>query len=113
MPEQGKAELVRGEIVRMPPTGGLPSRASGNIYLSLREYEGQDDGIAVGDNAGFHVDLPDRESFSPDAAFYRGPDPGMRFYEGAPLFAVEVRSEGDYGRRAKQEIAAKRADYFA
>jgi Uma2 family endonuclease len=37
----------------------------------------------------------------------------MRFAEGAPLFAAEVRSEYDYGPAAEREIAAKRADYFA
>jgi Uma2 family endonuclease len=37
----------------------------------------------------------------------------MRFLEGAPIFAVEVRSEHDYGPRAEREMAAKRADYFA
>ena len=31
----------------------------------------------------------------------------------APVFAVEVRSEGDYGPAAEREMAAKRADYFA
>jgi Uma2 family endonuclease len=37
----------------------------------------------------------------------------MRFLDGAPIFAAEVRSENDYGERADEEIAAKRADYFA
>ena len=37
----------------------------------------------------------------------------MKFLEGAPIFAVEVRSEGDYGSKAEKEMAAKRADYFA
>jgi Uma2 family endonuclease len=37
----------------------------------------------------------------------------MRFFQGAPVFAVEVRSEGDYGPKADEKIAAKRADYFA
>ena len=36
----------------------------------------------------------------------------MRFYEGAPVFATEVRSEGDYGPQAEREMSAKRADYF-
>jgi Uma2 family endonuclease len=36
----------------------------------------------------------------------------MRFIEGAPTLAVEVRSEHDYGPAADAEIAAKRADYF-
>jgi Uma2 family endonuclease len=38
---------------------------------------------------------------------------GMRFLEGAPVFAVEVRSESDYGPLAEREIASKRADYFS
>jgi len=33
--------------------------------------------------------------------------------EGAPRFAVEVRSEHDYGDQADRSMAAKRADYFA
>jgi len=37
----------------------------------------------------------------------------MRFAEGAPVFAVEVRSESDYGPAAERAMAAKRADYFA
>lgn len=37
----------------------------------------------------------------------------MKSLEGAPVFAVEVRSECDYGNRAEGEIARKRADSFA
>jgi Uma2 family endonuclease len=37
----------------------------------------------------------------------------MRFAEGAPIFAVEVRSENDYGPSAERAMAEKRADYFA
>ena len=37
----------------------------------------------------------------------------MKFLEGAPVFAAEVRGEGDYGRRAEEKMAAKRSDYFA
>ena len=98
----------------MSPTGGLPGRAGDRIFVALFAHERRTkSGVAVGDNKGFHVCLPNRESFSPDAAFFVGPDPGMGFYQGAPTFAVEVRSEGDYGPAAEAEIAAKRADYFA
>lgn len=58
------------------------------------------------------MNLPHRKSFSPDAAFYSGPMT-MKFLEGAPIFAAEVRSEGDYGTAAEQEMARRRADYFA
>ena len=114
VPENGKAEIVNGELVMMSPTGGGPSYASGEIFISLREYARRKRiGRAVNDNAGFIVNLPNRKSFSPDAAFYIGPHPGMKFFEGAPLFAVEVRSEGDYGPVAERKMAQKRADYFA
>ena len=36
----------------------------------------------------------------------------MDFIEGAPTFAVEVRSKGDYGDAAEEAMTAKRADYF-
>jgi Uma2 family endonuclease len=110
----GKAELVNGEIVHMPPTGFTPSRTGGEIFASLREYERRTkSGYAIPDNAAFVVNLPRRRSFSPDAAFYTGPPTGGKFMEGAPVFAAEVRSEGDYGPRMERRMAEKRADYFA
>jgi Uma2 family endonuclease len=112
--ENGKAEIINGEIVRMSPTGGRPARASGRVYAGLLQHEeSRGGGYAVPDNAGFIVDLPNRGSFSPDAAWYVGATVDMGFIEGAPAFAVEVRSENDYGPAAEREIRAKIADYFA
>jgi len=110
----GKAEIVNGEIVHMSPTGAAPSYASMEITVSLRNYSRRTrKGHAVADNAAFHVQLPNRKSFSPDAAYHVGEWTGMKFFEGAPVFAVEVRSEGDYGPAAERAMAQKRADYFA
>lgn len=81
VPENGKAELVNGELVAMSPTGGLPSSAGGAIYASLRQYQ-----RTVG---------------------------GGRAYADNTVFAAEVRSENDYGPQAEEEMARKRADYFA
>lgn len=109
-----KAEIVNGELVIMSPTGKKPNRAGFKICLRLYEHEVKTgSGIAVADNAGFRVTLPNRESFSPDAAFYTGQDTGMKFFDGAPVFAAEVRSEYDYGATAEREIQQKIADYFA
>jgi Uma2 family endonuclease len=109
-----KAEIVNGEVVLMSPTGAKPGRASFNIASSLRKNEKPNDpGRAFGDNVGFVVDLPNRNSFSPDAAWYIGDINSMKFLEGAPAFAAEVRSENDYGPEAEKRIAEKRSDYFA
>ncbi len=98
----------------MSPTGGIPGNAGFEIAASLREHARRTGhGRAVPDNVGFRVDLPHRESFSPDAAFVADMEPSMKFYDGAPIFAAEVRSEGDYGSAAEEEMAAKRADYFS
>jgi len=110
---EGKAELVNGEIILMSPTGLLPSLAAGRIFTSLNAYSmKQKLGHAFTDNAAFVVDLPHRKSFSPDVSLYIG-DVTMKFGAGPPVFAVEVRSEGDYGPRAERQMAAKRLDYFS
>jgi Uma2 family endonuclease len=110
----GKAELVNGELVPMSPTGINPGYAADEIFASLYLYaQRTGTGRAVGDNKGFLAHLPHRESFSPDAAFVAGNPRGMKFFEEAPIFAVEVRSENDYGPAAERTMAAKRADYFA
>lgn len=114
IPGDGKAEIVDGEIILMSPTGDLPSSAAFEIAVSLRQYSKRTKlGRAYTDNAAVIVNLPNRRSFSPGAAFYIGPRTRGKFLEGAPIFAVEVRSEGDYGRKAESNMARKRTDYFA
>lgn len=114
LPHDVKAEVIDGEIVIMSPTGAAPSYAAGEIFASLREHSRKTrSGIAVTDNAAFRVYLPNRESFSPDAAYHTGEWTGMKFFEGSPVFAVEVRSSEGYGAAAEKAIANKRADYFA
>ncbi len=111
-----KAELVDGEVVLMAPTGRKSGYAGDAVLVSLWTYARQGHaGQAVGDNKGFVVHLPHRQSFSPDAAFYTGggASTSMDFFEGAPVFAVEVRSKWDYGTTAEHAMALKRADYFA
>lgn len=117
VPENGKAELINGELVRFMATGYKPGKAATRIASSLDNYELEfGGGSALGDNIGFLTDLPSRESFSPDAAWYTQDVPeaeDMNFLPTAPAFAVEVRSKGDYGPAAEIAIEDKIADYFA
>lgn len=111
---EGKAEIINGEIVKMPSCGFVPHRAGAKIFISLFQYETETKlGYALSDGIGILVNLPHRKSFTPDASFFIGKPSGMKFLKGAPIFAVEVRSENDYGAKAEREIAEKRADYFA
>ena len=114
---EGKAELIDGRIVRFMPVGHEPNQIAGEIFVSLKMYiRTTGRGFAYTDSTGFAVPKlrSGRQSFSPDASYYDGPPPAnpMRFVDGPPPFAVEVRSENDYGPGAEKDMAAKRADYF-
>lgn len=114
---EGKAELIAGRIIHLMPTGRRSSRIASRIFRSLDDHaEATGRGEAYGDNTGFAVALlsSGRQSFATDASYFLGPFPAdpMRFLEGPPTFAVEVRSENDYGDAAETAMAAKRADYF-
>ncbi|MEO6810698.1 MAG: Uma2 family endonuclease [Isosphaeraceae bacterium] len=113
----GKAELIGARIVPLLPTGRQPSRIAFRIARSLDDYsEASGRGEAYADNTGFIVPklASGRQSFAPDASYKFGPFSAneMRCLDGAPVFAVEVRSEHDYGPAAEAQMAAKRADYF-
>jgi len=115
--EEGKAELIGGRIVRYMASGLRPSRIALRIYRRLADFaEAAGRGEAYADGLGYAVPelSSGRESFEPDASYYFGPFPTnqMRFIDGPPTFAVEVRSQNDYGHSAEMEMAAKRADYF-
>ncbi len=113
----GNAELINGEVVPLMSIGHRPNVVAGRIFRWLADYaDAPGRGTAHTDGMGFAVTelSTGRESFSPDAAYYTGPIPArpMRFIDGAPDFAAEVRSESDYGSAAEAAAAGKRAEYF-
>lgn len=113
---EGKAELIGGRIAQKAK-GHLPGRVAENIFIDLRMFsKAAKKGEVHADGIGFAIpELPSgRESFCPDASYYEGALPSnlMRFIEGSPACAIEVRSENDYGNAAEDAMAAKRADYF-
>ncbi len=110
---EGKGEIVDGRVVELEGTAPWPGRAGDMVLFALWTYAKQiKKGAATGGNV-FRVNLLNRFSFSPDAAYHIGSCQPMKYYEGTPVFAVEVRNQNDYGRRAEREMAQKRADYFA
>lgn len=112
-----KAELIGGRIVRLPMSGFKPASVAFTIAMRLNQYARRvNRGFAAPDGLDYAVAelRSGRESFRPDASYYVGPPPRdeMDFINGAPTFAVEVRSKDDYGPAAERDMAAKRADYF-
>jgi Uma2 family endonuclease len=109
---EGKAELVDGRLILMSPTGDEHNSAAGNIYFSLKAHQrSHGGGRPYTDGAGFLA--PSGRVFSPDVSWHVAPRARKRVMDGVPVFAVEVRSEEDYGPAAERRMAAKRAAYFA
>ena len=114
---EGPAELVDGEIVHVSPNGLLPGRIARRIGRILDDYVDVHSGEVTDGTVGYALGrLPSgRQSISPDMGYFTGPPQMnlMRFVTVCPVFAVEVRSENDYGPAPDRDYAAKRADYFA
>jgi Uma2 family endonuclease len=109
---RGKAEIVNGKLVLMSPTGDYHNTAAANLVTSLKLHQrAHGGGRAYTDNGGFI--LSPTRTVSPDVAWYVGPRTSGKLLQGAPLLAVEIRSESNYGPAAEREMAWKRADYFA
>lgn len=109
---EGNAELVDGRLELMSPAGDDHGTAAFAIAAALRDHQRREGGgRAYADGVGF-IATP-RRTFSPDAAWFTGARSGSRLLNGAPVFAVEVRSPQDYGPAAERRMASKRADYFA
>jgi Uma2 family endonuclease len=112
---EGKAELVHGRIRRLPFFGRVQGHAVQEIKMALREHvrASRLPGIILGSTVCFVVDLPHRQTFCPDVAYYVGPDSGMKFPVGAPRFVAESRDPLDENPDAERDRAEKRRDYFA
>jgi Uma2 family endonuclease len=97
VPDNGKAEIVDGELVRMSPIGAKPDRAAVKIVVSLSDYEERiGGGYAFSDNVGFLMDLPNCESVNPDAARYVGVFSAdeLDFLQGALIFCGGSAKQG-------------------
>jgi len=114
----GKAELISRRIMPIMTTGYWPGKIAFRISMALAAWvDATGEGEVIADNVCYAFDEPlpsGRQSFSPDSSIYFGDvdAESMTFIDGYPAFAVEVRSESDYGRAAERDMAAKRADYL-
>ena len=114
----GKAELIDGKIVPIMASGYWHGEFALRITIALREWIATSGkGVVVNDGSAYGFDSPlpsGRQSFSPDSSIFFGSVPReyMGYIDGYPSFAVEVRSQSDYGPKMNAEYEAKRKDYF-
>ena len=110
-----KYELVEGELIRMPPTGGEHGKLAARLVRLLDEYaEAHDLGIVCTAEAGFILRRTPDTVRAPDVSFVakdRIPATGVpkTYWPFAPDLAVEVVSPSD----RFDEVQTKVADYLA
>jgi Uma2 family endonuclease len=109
-----RRELVRGEVIELPPASFEHGRVAANAVALLREFaRARGLGTVVGAETGFILSTSPQTIRAADAAFVRqarlvGVDLS-RFFPGPPDLAVEVVSPTDLAA----EIEAKVQDYLA
>jgi len=111
---RGRAELIDGRIVEMSPKSFRSGEAAHRIRLSLDAHRlVHGGGHAISEGLGFVFATPGTQLFIPDVFWWTHALPETELLRGAPAFAVEVRSQSDYGPGAERAMAIKRAHYFA
>lgn len=96
----GRSELIRGELVRMSPSGFEHATVAAEICALLRDYVRKEKlGLVTTAEGGFRIAQDPDTVRAPDVGFVtavRLPSaPRRGFFEGAPDLAVEVISPDD------------------
>ena len=102
LPDNGyRQELVRGELIEMPPPGKAHGVISHRFGLSIGSYADINDYGTVGDNHGYELESNPDTVRAPDVAWY-GPGHSAELTDGypeqAPDLAVEIKSPSDTPR---------------
>ena len=115
MPDSEHCELVKGEVLTVPPTGGEHGAASSRMDRRVGSFvERHRLGAVGGAETGYILSRDPDTVRAPDVSFVsrdRIPDTGgpAGYWPFAPDLAVEVESPGDTPR----EIATKIEEYLS
>ena len=104
----GKRELLRGELIELPPAKRKHNQAAHRMQKWLEAA------VAAAGIAGeVYIEMGYRFGslhwLQPDVSLTRPDQPGEDYFEGSPLLAVEIVSEYNTPRK----INAKREEYLA
>ncbi len=108
-PLAGKYELVKGEVVHMPPPGIRHSKVQGKIYLYLSIFLMKNPLGQVFVEAGAFIERDPDTVRGPDVSYYseeRMPldSDVIAYNELPPEWAIEVRSPHDRRRAVREKI---------
>ncbi len=111
MPDDGhRYALVKGELIRMSPTGHEHGIVALHIASALHDYvKAKNLGATYAAETGFLIAQNPDTVRAPDAAFVRrerveAASPVKSFWIGAPDLAVEVVSHGDTVRVVEEKV---------
>ena len=109
MPDLGRCELVRGELVMMTPAGFKHGLIVINLSSFLDSYvKSHSLGRITGADTGFIIQHNPDTVLAPDSAFIRAdwlPEKNPQgFYDGAPDLAIEVLSPNDRASKVQGKI---------
>ena len=103
-----RCELVKGEIVKMPPGGADHGDVAGHLLVLIGSYvlsKGLGKAYAAG--MGFTIARNPDTTRAPDAGFVRServPARGRGFFDGPPDLAVEVVSLNDLASDVLEKV---------
>jgi Uma2 family endonuclease len=109
MPNLGRCELVRGELIMMSPAGAEHGRIVGNLTILLGNFaKSHKQGRIMGAETGFIIRRDPDTVRAPDVAFIRAdrlPDKlPQGYFDGAPDLSVEVLSPNDRASEVQGKI---------
>ena len=109
MPDLGRCELVRGDLIRMTPAGFKHGLIVINISSLLDNFvKSHNLGKITGAETGFHIQRDPDTVRAPDVAFIRmdrlPEEPPQGYFDGPPDLAVEVLSPNDRASEVQKKI---------
>ena len=96
-----RQELVRGELIEMPPPGKAHGVVSSRFGIALGNYAESTDYGTVGDNHGYRLESNPDTVRAPDVAWFAPGHPAEDtdgYPEQAPDLVVEIKSPSDTPR---------------
>jgi Uma2 family endonuclease len=100
-------ELIKGELLTMPPPKRPHGRVAANLTIILGQYVKANRLGEICNESGYHLESDPDTILGPDVSFVarnRIGDPTEGYYPGPPDLAVEVLSPGDRRGRVEQKL---------